>query len=69
VNPNGSDQQPGFYTVDELVALFGGRRRRSAIYEDIRTGRIPSLRLGRRIFIARGVVERLIAGEQEVIAR
>jgi hypothetical protein len=69
VSPDASDQRPSFYTVDELVALFDGRRRRSAVYEDIRTGRIPSLRLGRRIFIARGVVERLIAGEQEVIAR
>jgi hypothetical protein len=54
--------QPAVYTVDEVVALFGGRRRRSAIYEDLRRGAIPSLRLGRRLFIPGSWVEQLRAG-------
>jgi hypothetical protein len=55
-------QRPGVYTVEELVELFGGRRRRSAVYEDIRRGAIPSVRLGRRLFIPGWFVEGLRNG-------
>jgi len=55
-------KRPGVYTVEELVELFGGRRRRSAVYEDIRRGAIPSVRLGRRLFIPGWFVDQLQGG-------
>ncbi|HEY8112483.1 MAG TPA: hypothetical protein VII16_06400 [Actinomycetes bacterium] len=55
-------ERPGVYTVDELVELFDGRRRRSAVYEDIRRGAIPSVRLGRRLFIPAWFVDQLRDG-------
>jgi hypothetical protein len=57
-----SEQAPAVYSVDELVRAFGGRRRRSAIYEDVRRGAIPSLRLGRRVFIPAWYVQGLRDG-------
>jgi hypothetical protein len=42
---------PAVLTVEELVAAFDGRRKRSAIYADIARGAIPSLRLGRRLYV------------------
>lgn len=64
--------RPGVYTVDELVELFGGRRRRSAVYEDIRRGAIPSVQLGRRLFIPGWFVDQLRngkSGDQRVKGR
>jgi hypothetical protein len=55
---------PAVYTVDEVLEVFGGRRRRTAVYEDIRTGRIPSLRLGRRVFVPGWFVEQLRSGDR-----
>jgi hypothetical protein len=63
---------PAVYSVDEVVELFGGRRGRSAVYEDLRRGTIPSLRLGRRLFIPGWYVEQLRSGshgDQRVISR
>jgi hypothetical protein len=60
---------PAVYTVEEVLEAFGGRRRRTAVYEDLRTGRIPSLRLGRRLFVPGWFVEQLRHGDREVISR
>jgi hypothetical protein len=57
---------PAVYTVEEVLEAFGGRRRRTAVYEDIRSGRIPSLRLGRRLFVPGWFVEQLRHGDREV---
>ena len=54
---------PAVYTVAEVVELFGGRRHRTAVYEDLRRGAIPSLRLGRRLFVPSWYVEQLRSGD------
>jgi hypothetical protein len=58
------DQHSAVYTIAELVELFGGRRQRSALYEDVRRGAIPSMRLGRRLFVPGWFVEQLRNGER-----
>lgn len=58
--------RPGVYSVEELVEVFAGHRCRSALYEDVRRGLIPSVRLGRRVFIPGWYVERLRNGDQPV---
>ena len=45
-------------TVDEVAIYL--RIARSHAYEMVREGRIPSLRLGRKILISRSVVDRLL---------
>jgi hypothetical protein len=52
------------YTVEELVELLDGRRGRTAIYEDLRRGRIPRLKLGRQVFIPGAFVAELLGGAQ-----
>lgn len=48
------------YTVSESAELLGISR--STAYELVRTGDLPSLRLGRRIVIVRRAIESLLAG-------
>jgi hypothetical protein len=50
-------------TVDELVAATGRRLRRSAIYDGIRRGEVPSVRVGRKILIPTAAILRLFAFE------
>lgn len=52
------DQMPEFLTVEEYAKLF--RRGRSAAFEDIHSGRVRALRMGRRLLIPRAEIERLI---------
>jgi hypothetical protein len=52
------------YSVEELVELLGGQRGRTGVYEDIRAGRIPSLRLGRRVFVPGAFVAELLGAAQ-----
>ena len=48
--------------VDEAARIIGVGRNR--LYESIREGQLPVLRLGRRILISRAVLERVLeAGE------
>lgn len=49
-------------SIDEVVRLFGGRLSRSTVYRAARDGRIPSLRVGRRLFVLRVWVDRLLDG-------
>jgi hypothetical protein len=60
---------PAVYTVEELIEAFAGRRRRSALYKDIRTGAIPSLRLGRRVFVPGWYVDQLRDGQTGTATR
>ena len=45
--------------VDDLIALLKGLRGRTAVYEDVRAGRIKSVRLGKRYLIPQSEVRRL----------
>jgi excisionase family DNA binding protein len=48
------------YTVTEAACLLGISR--TSAYELVRAGTLPALRLGRRIVIARRVLEELLGG-------
>lgn len=52
------DNMPEFLTVDEYAKLF--RRGRSSAFEDIHSGRVRALRMGRRLLIPKAEVQRLI---------
>jgi excisionase family DNA binding protein len=48
-------------TVAEFVAKFNGRVSRNFVYERIREGSIPSVRIGRKILIPSDALDRLMA--------
>ena len=48
------------YTVTEAATVLGISR--TSAYERVRTGDLPALRLGRRIVIARAVVDAFVSG-------
>ena len=48
-------------TVDEAARLLGISR--NLAYEGVRSGAIPSLRIGRRLLVPRAALERLLAGD------
>jgi len=52
------------YSVDELARELGVGR--MAIYEGLRAGKIPSIRLGKRFILPRAAIEKwlLSAGEK-----
>jgi excisionase family DNA binding protein len=56
------DTEPATYTVEEMRARL--KISRSLAYEAIRSGDIPSIRVGKRILIPRVQLERLLAGER-----
>ena len=47
-------------TVQDLVTLLVGIRSRTSLYEDIRLGRIRTVRLGRRYLVPASEVRRLM---------
>ena len=50
------------YTVEELCRALG--RNRMGVYEDLRSGRIPSRRLGTRYIISRKAIDRWLEGDK-----
>jgi excisionase family DNA binding protein len=59
--------EPLTYTVDELPALLGISR--GLAYEAVRTGQIPSIRVGkRRILIPRRAIRELLGEAGETAA-
>lgn len=48
------------YTVTEAATVLGISR--TSAYERVRSGDLPALRLGRRIVIARAVVDAFLSG-------
>lgn len=54
-------------TVDEVAALCGISR--GLAYDQVRAGRIPSIRLGRRILVPRAALEALLANPTNGQAR
>lgn len=53
------DELPDLLTVDEYAAW--ARRGRNQAYEDVREGRVPSIRLGRAIRIPKKALRDLLA--------
>lgn len=49
------------YAPKELMTLFGLSK--TAVYQGIERGEIPSIRIGRRILVPRDAVDRLLRGE------
>ena len=54
---------PRVLTVDETARAL--RISRTSAYEAVRTGDIPSVRIGRRILIPRDVLARMLDGRVE----
>ena len=52
---------PDVLTVDEAAKLF--RLGRNGMYECVRRGEIPFVKLGKRILIAKTTIHRMLAGE------
>ena len=50
------------YTVEEVARVLGIGR--TAAYEAVRLGTIPSVRIGRRILIPTTALDRLLSGNQ-----
>ena len=50
-------------TVAEFVAKFNGRVSRNFVYERIREGAIPSVRIGRKILIPSDALDRLMTAQ------
>jgi excisionase family DNA binding protein len=51
-------EQVPLLSVDEVVAVFGGRLSRSAVYDAIHRGELPSVRLGRRVLVPTAALRR-----------
>ena len=49
-------------TVDEAAALLGISR--TLAYDGVRTGEIPSIRIGRRLLVPRQALERILQAER-----
>ncbi|MBI4333027.1 MAG: helix-turn-helix domain-containing protein [Chloroflexi bacterium] len=58
-----SEQQSPVLNVSELVDLMGGRLSRAAVYQAIREGTIPSIKIGRRRLLPRKAVMSFLEGE------
>ncbi len=50
------------YTVEQAAVLLGISR--TSAYQCVKTGELPSLRLGRRILVSGGVLDELLAAPQ-----
>lgn len=51
-------EQRKTYTVPEAAAVLGIGR--TAAYEAVRSGKIPTLRIGKRLLVPRAALERLL---------
>lgn len=56
------DAAPRTITVEQAAAALGIGRNQA--YEAVRSGELPSIRIGRRILIPRAAFERLVNGDQ-----
>lgn len=54
------------YSVPEVGKILGIGR--SCAYEGVRTGRIPSIKIGRRVVVPRAVIRRMMGEANERIA-
>ena len=56
------DYKTKTYTVAEVCKVLGIGR--AAAYEAVRTARIPSIRLGRRVVIPRAAIAKMLGEDQ-----
>lgn len=49
------------YDVPDAARVLGTGR--NALYEAIKRGEVPAIRVGRRVLVPHAVVERMLAGE------
>ena len=61
----GEDQNQIVFSVEQARRLLGISR--GLAYEGVRTGQIPSVRIGRRILIPRAALKRKLDGGKESI--
>lgn len=52
------------YTVKEVAEMLGLGR--NTVYDNIRTGKIPHVQLGKRILIPKGPVDRFLNTKEEL---
>ena len=50
------------FTVDEVAKML--TLSRHSVYEGIRTGQLPAIRIGRRLLIPRAALERMLGGKR-----
>ncbi len=48
------------YSIKDVMALFGLSR--SAVYLALKTGEIPSFRIGKRVLIPKEAIDKMLAG-------
>jgi excisionase family DNA binding protein len=58
------EQERSTYDVPEAARILGIGR--SAAYEAVRRGEIPSIRLGKRLVVPRAALERMLEGREAV---
>jgi excisionase family DNA binding protein len=56
------DELPDVLTADEVADVL--RLGRNTVYDALRTGTIPSVRIGRRLLVPKAALRRLLEGEQ-----
>ena len=56
-------QTDAVLTVEEVAAIL--RISRGLAYEMVRIGRLPSIRLGRRLLVPRSALERMLEGDRQ----
>jgi excisionase family DNA binding protein len=56
-----TQDRPAVLTVEEVAKLL--RLGRTATYEAIRRGEIPSIKIGRKRLVATAVIDRMLLGE------
>jgi excisionase family DNA binding protein len=60
-SPSTDDRSAAVLSVDEAARFL--RADRKTIYGAIERGELPALKLGRRLFVSRAVLDRLLNGE------
>lgn len=58
-----ADQEVLVYKVDEAARAL--QKGRNYIYDEVATGRLPAIRLGRSIRIPKRAIDELLAGTRE----
>jgi len=61
--PQTDDREPLVISVKEAARLL--RLGRNQAYDAVRTGQLPSIRVGRRILVPWGPLKRLVDGQPE----
>lgn len=56
-----TETSPKVCTVEEAAKML--RISRSSAYEGVRTGQIPSLKIGKRILVPLAALERMLTGD------